>query len=407
MCALREYFGVEPNAKLTYCFHSYGPTEASTNCVALTHVATSTQGSNIGRPFGLNAIYVLDERRRPVPLGCVGELFIGGPQVARGYLKNPEQTAKVFVDNPFRPGSTMYATGDLVRMNPVDGSITYLGRRDTQIKIRGLRVEIGEIEVVLKTSSQLITNAVVIKVELGRESLVAFLEYPSNSKTEDIHIVYDDGLGPLLTSLKRSVRQKLPTYMAPATYVALNRFPLTSSGKLDRKALDAYFYSHETVIQEMATRVEGDFLADYNTADLASTLQTELQATVRSLWASVLHIREGLLHIDDDFYTAGGDSILAIRLASAAREAGLHLLATDIIRNPTIRAMAEIATSSAIDHDFDDDDIPSMNLSQMKPLDLTLLDLDQDELDVLRNDLLPQHGLSARLVPTLFVRSLY
>jgi Non-ribosomal peptide synthetase modules and related proteins len=163
---------------------SYGPTEAGTNVIALTGVTSSTQGSNIGYPFGLNAIYVLDEHLRLTPLGCVGELFIGGPQVARGYLKNPEQTAKVFLDDPFRPGSTMYATGDLVRINPVDGSFTYLGRRDTQIKIRGLRVEIGEVEAVLKASSAVITNAVVIKVDVGRESLVAFLEYPSMARVK-------------------------------------------------------------------------------------------------------------------------------------------------------------------------------------------------------------------------------
>ncbi|KAF8572567.1 AMP-dependent synthetase and ligase, partial [Ramaria rubella] len=124
----------------------YGPTEASTNVVALRGVTLTTDCTKIGHRFGLNSVYILDERLRPVPLGCVGELFIGGPQVARGYLQNPEETAKAFVPDPFLPGSTMYATGDLVRMNPVDGSLSFVDRRDTQIKIRGLRVETGEIE---------------------------------------------------------------------------------------------------------------------------------------------------------------------------------------------------------------------------------------------------------------------
>ncbi|KAF8572636.1 AMP-dependent synthetase and ligase, partial [Ramaria rubella] len=117
----------------------YGPTEAATSVTGLKNVTSSTECSKIGHAFGLNSLYNLDERLRPVPLGCVGQLFISGPQVARGYLQNPEETAKTFVADPFRPGSTMYATGDLVRMNPVDGSLSFVDRRDTQIKIRGLR----------------------------------------------------------------------------------------------------------------------------------------------------------------------------------------------------------------------------------------------------------------------------
>jgi acyl-CoA synthetase (AMP-forming)/AMP-acid ligase II len=209
----------------------------------LTRVTSTTDCSNIGYTFGLNVIYILDERHRLVPLGCVGELYIGGPQVARGYLNDPEQTAKVFVDNPFHPGSIMYATGDLVRMSAVDGSITYLGRRDLQIKIRGLRVEVSEIENMLKATSEKITNAAVLKVGVGHESLVAFLEYFSDVTTADeLTIVREERLEPLLTSLRHAVRRKLPSYMAPTIYVALNRFLLTSSGKLDRKALGVYFY---------------------------------------------------------------------------------------------------------------------------------------------------------------------
>ncbi|KAF8572684.1 acetyl-CoA synthetase-like protein, partial [Ramaria rubella] len=131
----------------------------------------------------------------------------------------------------------MYATGDLVRMSPGDESITFLDRRDTQIKIRGLRVESGEIETVLKTSSPVITNAVVVKIDASRESLVAFLEYPSDVDVEDVTMVSDQEVGPLVATLKHAVRERLPNYMAPTTYVALNRFPLASSGKLDRKAL--------------------------------------------------------------------------------------------------------------------------------------------------------------------------
>ncbi|KAF8587753.1 amino acid adenylation [Ramaria rubella] len=373
----------------------YGPTEASTNVIAHKDVTTSTEGSKIGWSFGLNSVYVLDERMQLVPIGCVGELFISGPQVAQGYLNSPKETAKAFMNDPFHPGATMYATGDLVRISPTDGSINFLDRRDTQIKIRGLRVETGEIEAIIKVASNVITNAVVIKVDVGRENLVAFLEYPSHTEKEIVSIVRDDGLGSLLATVKHAVRAKLPSYMAPTTYVALNRFPRSSSGKLDRKALGAFFHLHEATIQKTAVSADGSVMAEH---DMDAALLTEPQTTIRSLWAMVLRISEASLLIDDDFYTVGGDSIAAIRLAGAARERGLDLPATDIIRNPTIRAMAQIAESSAVNHDFDDDDTPSVTLDQMSTSDLTLLTLDQAQLDSLRENLLPQHGLSARLV---------
>ncbi|KAF8581317.1 amino acid adenylation [Ramaria rubella] len=386
-----------PNVRDTWAdavsfINVYGPTEASTNVLALRDVTSSTECSNIGYGFGLNAVYNLDERLRPVPLGCVGELFIGGPQVARGYLQNPEETAKAFVADPFRPGSIMYATGDLVRMNPVDGSLSFLDRRDTQIKIRGLRVETGEIEAVLKTTRTAMTNAVVIKVDVGHETLVAFLEYGSDVNTEDVTIVDDEAVGEIVASLRHAIRQKLPSYMAPTIYVALNRFPVASTGKLDRKALKTYFYLHQQRIQASIANATG------GSAGVDAALLTEMQLAVRSLWASILRISDALLHIDDDFYTTGGDSVSAIRLASAAREAGFHLPATDIIRNPTIRAMAKIAESAVVDHEFDDDEAPSVTLDAMGPEYLTGLTVDQTHLDFLRVKLLPDHGLSARQV---------
>ena len=366
----------------------------------LAHVTSTTECSNIGYPFGLNIIYVLDERLRLVPLGCVGELYIAGPQVARGYLNDPEQTAKVFVDNPFHPGSIMYATGDLVRMNPVDGSITYLGRRDSQMKIRGLRVEAGEIESILKATSENITNAVVLKVDVGHESLVAFLEYSSgDTESEELIIVHDDDLGPLLTSVRNAVRRRLPIYMTPTTYVALNRFPLTSSGKLDRKALERFFYSHEPSIRNSGSEgIENTMGYHQDLSDPYDIPRTEAEVTIRSLWASVLRLNEGSLGMGDDFYASGGDSVSAIRLARAAREVGLQLPATDIIRNPTIRAMAMIAESAVLNHEFDDDDTPSMSLDKMAPHDLTLLDIDSAGLVQLKEKLLEKHGLCARLV---------
>jgi aryl carrier-like protein len=371
---------------------SYGPTEASVCILAKKRVTSDTGLDDLGHPFGLNSVYVLDKRRRLVPLGCIGELCVSGPQVALGYLKDPEQTAKVFFDNPFHSGSIMYATGDLVRLSPIDGSIIYLGRRDTQVKIRGLRVELGEIEEVLKAASNAVANAAVVKVDIGHEALVAFLQCRSDVPRPDIVGVRDDNVGPLLASLRHAIYQKLPTYMAPATYVVLNQFPLTSSGKLDRNALHAYFLSHEKELRE----IDLDNEAGIGALDSSAAPKTDLHLAIRSLWAAILHLSPGSLGIDDNFYELGGDSISAIRLASAAREAGIHLVATDITEHPTIRAMAHISQSAIVNHDFDDDDIPSVMLEQMLPSDLTLMDLDQEGLDALRDDLLPKHNLFPR-----------
>ncbi|KAF8574904.1 amino acid adenylation [Ramaria rubella] len=377
----------------------YGPTEASTNVIALKGVTSSTECSKIGYPFGLNSVYILDGRLRPVPLGCVGELFISGPQVASGYLKNSEETAKAFVANPFHPGTIMYATGDLVRMSPVDESLSFMGRRDTQIKIRGLRVETGEIEAVLKATSMAITNAVVLKIDVGHENLVAFLEYSSDVSTDDVAVVHDASIGPIVASLRHAVRQKLPSYMAPTMYIALNRFPVASTGKLDRKALKEYFHVSERMIQRKMMDADGGVVAEHE-HEVDAPLLTEMGATIKSLWELTLRINDDSLRIDDDFYTVGGDSVSAIRLANAAREAGIHLPALDIIRNSTIRRMAEIAAIRPVFHDFIDD-TPSHSLDDMSPTDLTLLNLDQDSLDSLRKDILPTHNLSPWYAPIL------
>lgn len=358
---------------------------------ALVGATPSTDVSNIGRPFGRNVIYVLDDRLRHVPLGCIGELFISGPQVAHGYLGDPEQTAKYFVNDPFRAGYTMYASGDLVRMSPIDYSLTYLGRRDTQIKIRGLRVEIGEIETVLKTASLDVINAAVLKVDAGHESLVAFLELSSDTAPKEMAIVQGDAnyLSALIATLVKTVSQKLPSYMVPALYVPLNRFPLTSSGKLDRKYLGTFFYSHQQEIRDLRYGSElFPRLVPFEGP------QDELQAMLRSIWASTLNLNEDSLSINDNFFAAGGDSISAIRLASLARDAGIYLQPTDIIQHPTIRSMAQIVQSAVPDHDYDDDETPSSTLDRISPEDLTLLDVDQHRLDMLRNELLPAHGLS-------------
>jgi aryl carrier-like protein len=163
---------------------------------------------------------------------------------------------------------------------------------------------------------------------------------------------------------------------------------------MDRKALAQFFFLHEKSIPDF-----GDSMLHQDVMDPQARPQTELQLIIRSLWSSVLGCQESSLGLDDDFYAVGGDSISAIYIANAARIAGLQLLATDIIRNPTLRAMAKIAEAIVTYNELDDDDaIPSMMLDHMSPQDLTLLVLDQYSLDSLRDELLQKHGISARSV---------
>ncbi|KAF8575383.1 acetyl-CoA synthetase-like protein [Ramaria rubella] len=260
------------------------------------------------------------------------------------FYQNPEEMAKAFVADPFHPGSTMYATRDLVRMNLVDGSLSFVDWQDTQIKIHGLRVETGEIEAVLKASRMTIRNAVVMKA-----------------------------ISEIVVSLRHAIWQKLSSYMVPAIYVTLNRFPVAGTGKLDQKALKLYFHLHEQTIQASLTNGAG------------GSVNVDM-----SPWASTLCIREAPLCIDDDFYTVWGDSLSAICLASGACEAGLHLPATDIICNPTIRAIAKIAKSAVVNHEFDDDKVLSVTLDEMHPEELTVLTADQAHLDFLQPDSMVQ-----------------
>jgi acyl-coenzyme A synthetase/AMP-(fatty) acid ligase/aryl carrier-like protein len=314
---------------------SYGPTETSVAVLAMKHVTLSTEVSNIGHPLGRNIIYVLDERLRLVPLGCSGELFIGGPQVARCYLNSPKQTTSAFVSDPFRPGSTIYATGDIVRMNPLDGSITYLGRRDTQIKINGLRVEVGEIEQVLKATSDAFANVAVVKVDIGHDSLFAFIECPTGSnETTEPALIRDDTHGALFSLPKHAIRQKLPSYMAPTSYVAFSRFPLTTLGKLDRNTLSAFYHVHQEKI-----RLANVVLASARVPAVKALAPAETR--IMNLWQTVLSLKENI-HIDDTFASLGGDSISMMRVSGLTYKKKIPLTITEQWAKPTIREQAKL-----------------------------------------------------------------
>ncbi|MET8798818.1 amino acid adenylation domain-containing protein [Nocardia sp. NPDC004568] len=289
----------------------YGPTEAA---VCITYHATDdadTVTVPIGRPPGGAGVRVLDDRLLPVPSGVVGELYLTGVQLARGYLHRPEQTARTFVADPAGSGERMYRTGDLVRWG-AEGELEYVGRTDSQIKLRGQRIELGDIESAILRRPEIAQVAVILREDSpGDQRLVAYLR----ART---------GAVPDIDAVRATVRDALPEYMIPAAFVELGEIPMTSSDKLDRKALPVPDYPVE------APAVAGTAVAD-PTLSAAAGPVLEAMAAVLGVAA---------IGPDDDFFAAGGHSLTAVRLVGRLRRAGHEVVVDDIFEAPTARALA-------------------------------------------------------------------
>ena len=257
----------------------YGPTE-TTVWSTLGPIERGERVS-IGRPIANTRVYLLDRHRRPVPVGAPGEIFIGGHGVAQGYLNRPELTAERFVPDPFRPGTQMYATGDLGRLRP-DGQIEHMGRLDHQVKVRGHRIELGEVEAALLRDPR-VASAVVITHDdrFGDRELVAYF-VPAKEAPSDV-----PGLRALL-------RRILPEFMVPSVFVKLAALPLTPNGKVDRKALPAPGASSQVAAEEYVAP------------------RTPLEEQLVTVWARVLGVAR--VGVEDDFFDLGGHSLLAVRL---------------------------------------------------------------------------------------------
>ncbi|GHE79588.1 hypothetical protein GCM10018785_54670 [Streptomyces longispororuber] len=294
--------------------HCYGPTE--TTAFATWHLAERIGEHGtvpIGRPVVNTSVYVLDERLHPVPAGVVGELFIGGPGVARGYLARPDLTAERFLPDVLgaAPGDRMYRTGDLVRWS-AEGALEYVGRIDRQVKVRGFRIEPNEIELVLQQHPDVESAVVVVRAEGEHKRLVGYVRP-------------EPGRRPEPAALRDFVGDRLPEFMVPAAVALLDAFPLTPSGKVDRAALPD---------------VERVFDAEDYVAP-----RTDDERVLAEVWAEVLDIDR--VGITDNFYEIGGDSVLGIMVVAKARAAGVSVSAKDLFRLQTIAALSAEAADTA------------------------------------------------------------
>uniref|UniRef100_UPI00389A2598 amino acid adenylation domain-containing protein n=1 Tax=Mycobacterium sp. HUMS_1102779 TaxID=3383487 RepID=UPI00389A2598 len=320
---LRDHFLATLDAEL---YNLYGPTEAAID-VTHFHCQRGDTGTlvPIGRPIANTGAHILDAHMQPVPVGVPGELFIGGVGLGRGYLNRPDLTDAVFVPDPFRsgePGQRLYRTGDLTRYLP-DGNIDYLGRLDFQVKIRGFRIEPGEVEAAVAQHPAVSEAAVVTRTDSrGNTMLVA-------------HVVAADGAAPSTAELRRFLLDLLPAAMVPAVFEVRDALPLTSSGKVDRKALMAA--AGATGSQAPA------FVAP----------RTRTEQVLAKILCEVLGLER--IGVDDDFFALGGASTQALEVAARANAAGLPLRPESLFVYGTIAEIAaeygQVAEDRPADHE--------------------------------------------------------
>ena len=273
------------------------------------------RGSPIGEPIGDLEIFLLDAYQQPVPFGVAGEIYVGGAGVSRGYLNRPELTDERFVAHPFSsdPNARLYRSGDLARSSP-DGGIEYLGRIDHQVQIRGFRVELGEIESVLKSHPQVRDALVSYEQSTGSGRLLAYL-IPTLDEIPDA------------TELRGYLKSRLPEYMLPAAFLAVTAFPLTPNGKIDTQALPLPDNSR----REDSVRYESP--------------RTELERTIVDVWKQVLQVTT--LSIHDNVFDLGAHSLHIVQVHQRLKgQFGGELAVVELFRHPTIASLSQLLSAN-------------------------------------------------------------
>jgi amino acid adenylation domain-containing protein len=295
--------------------------------------------ASIGTPIQNMTAHVLDTELRAVPVGVVGELHIGGIGVGRGYVRDPGRTAMSFIPDPFgaRPGARLYRTRDLARRR-ADGRIDFLGRVDNMIKLRGFRIEPGEIEAALARHPAISAAAVVAR------------EHPSGERVLAAYIVA--AIPPETDGLRRFLAEQLPQYMVPAVFCTVDALPLTANGKLDSTRLPAPEW-HATMNEDLVAP------------------RTAAERQMAEIWSDVLALdRVGVTH---DFFAIGGDSIRSIQIVARCKRAGLHISPGDLFQHSTVAALAAFAEARSVERT----EVPSLEVAQ-EHIDLALAQVDFD-----------------------------
>ncbi|WP_426454529.1 amino acid adenylation domain-containing protein [Paenibacillus sp. S-38] len=294
-------------------YNAYGPTE-NTICASVWTYSmglATLKSVPIGRPICNHRCYILDQDGQLLPIGAVGELYLAGAGVARGYWNRPDLTAAAFMCDPFVPGERMYRTGDMARWLP-DGNIEYLDRIDHQVKIRGYRIELGEVEFHILQAGSVREAAVLAQEDAsGQQQLVAYIVADGQQTAED---------------MRTRLEGVLPSYMVPSFFIQLARMPLTPNGKLDRRALP---------VPGRSLMGTGDYAAP----------RTMIERMLAEAWQQVLDVPA--IGIHDSFFELGGDSIKSIQICSKLLQAGYRLEAGDFFRHPTIAKQSEVVQASA------------------------------------------------------------
>ncbi|HEX3697245.1 MAG TPA: amino acid adenylation domain-containing protein [Polyangia bacterium] len=309
------------HAPRTRLINEYGPTETVVGCCVHEVAAGDPRSGSviIGRPIANTRLYVLDRHLNPLPVGAVGELYIGGAGVARGYLNRPDLTEERFLPDPFSTErqARMYKSGDLARYRP-DGALEYLGRVDNQVKVRGYRIELGEIEATLADHPAVKACAVLAREDTpGNKHLVGYVVALADGP--DVHNP------PAVEDLRQFLRGRLPEYMVPGQFVFLDAMPLTGNGKVDRKALPVPSPERATPAARVAPR-------------------NEIEDKLSAIWQEMLALQN--IGVDDNFFELGGHSLLAIKVVTRIRKVlDVDLPPQAVIDDPTIAALARTVSA--------------------------------------------------------------
>ncbi|MCI0996476.1 non-ribosomal peptide synthetase, partial [Pseudomonas corrugata] len=346
---LKPWYARQANAR-TQLVNMYGITETTVHVTYRALCAADAQltgVSPIGKRIPDLQLYVLDAQREPVPVGVVGEMYVGGAGVSRGYLNREELTAERFLDNPFsdEPNARLYKTGDLGRWL-ADGSIEYLGRNDDQVKIRGFRIELGEIEAKLAACNGVREAVVLARQDTpGDQRLVAY-------------VIAEEGEPPSAAELRAELLGSLAEYMVPSAFVMLTVFPLTTNGKLDRKALP---------VPDQSSVVTREYEAP----------QGEVETAIARIWQDLLQVEQVGRH--DHFFEMGGHSLLAVKLVERMRQIDLAADVRVLFGQPTLAALA--AAVGGVREIVVPANLIPADCTRITPDMLPLVDLDQDGID--------------------------